>query len=173
MANYHHCHHLATSVPKPLDGHQYSPYEVITILRSCGDNKKRKGQLKREWVEKKLVDIASVNGLNRVLRKVEQAEDGAEIPWSFGLKGRPRLLSISDLQDIAASLTSQGVRLGRSTQQQVEAMVVKRMKEKAKEKSGQSTTDDFRPCNQTIRTMMQILVQLQEQQELPASTARL
>ena len=26
-----------TDMPKPLDGHQYSPYEVVTILGSLGE----------------------------------------------------------------------------------------------------------------------------------------
>lgn len=156
-------------MPEPWDGHQYSPHEVITILDSYGDGKEadqERAALKRKWIETKKVDIGSVTSLNKAIGKVK---NGGEIPWTFGKTGRPRLLSIADLEEIASSL---GEIRGQTTDhKKFEELVTMRLKEKAKAKSGSAFEDDFCPCKQTIRTMMQILVQTQAQEMLASAPA--
>ena len=149
--------------PKPANGHRYSPIEVVTILDSFGEGPKatgRRARVKKEWIAKKLVGI-QINGLNKFLRKVKAS---GNIPAVFGDEGRPRKLSIDELKEIASELRKN---YGRTTDpQQFEKLVVERLKAKAR-KNGESTLgSDFKPCTQTVRTMMQILVQLQEQELL-------
>ena len=121
------------------------------MLGEGAEAKKRKAQLKCKWVEKKLVDIASLGGLNNFLKKVEGS---AAIPWCLGKTGRPRLVTTSDLQDIAASLRES---FGRTTDRE-------QFESEALEKGKSTLGEDFRPSEQTIRTMMVILVQLHEQE---------
>lgn len=142
----------------------------MSILNSCGEGKdgdRKRLDLKKHWIKNGLVGPKTRNGLNKFLAKVKAS--GGIIPATWNERGQPPKLTTDELREIAAKLrTMKGKTTKRSN---FEKLVVEKIAQKLRDKGLSTLGADAKPSDDTIRTMMAMLVLMGEQDALEFAPA--
>jgi hypothetical protein len=131
------------TVAPPNNLTMYSPDEVIKLSKTLP--KRVFSQAKKDWIAKGMVGCKTLNGLNKMIQKVES---GGAIPDEWGNHGRPVLLDVIDMEAIADQIATEHP--GEACDQDMFAGIIKQhLRDKAVAR-GESDVGCHNVCDRTI-----------------------